>query len=157
MPSKKAKRRPRTRESQPGPATGRFSLPSWVPALIIVVASVVITFLLIREDLDARWGLLDDHEIMSFLGSDREATLAEFGPLLMSTEVGRIGTATRFRPSYYSMRIVETIAWGDSARLWYNGGRGFHPWSEFRPVGGFYSIGLSGSTDGLGQSLGRFW
>jgi hypothetical protein len=90
-----------------------------VQALIIVVASVVITFLLVREDLDARWGLLDDHEIMFFLGADRQARLGEFGPLLMSTEVGRIGTAMRFRPSYYSMRIAETIAWGDSPRMWY--------------------------------------
>ena len=132
MTSNKARQRPRASDLQLRPTTGPFSLPSWVQSLIIVVGSgwvqsfiivvvsVVITFLLVRENLDARWGIVDDHEIRLFLGEDHQARLGEFGPLLMSTEIGRIGgTATRFRPSYYSMRIAETIAWGDSPKLWY--------------------------------------
>lgn len=63
--------------------------------------------------------MIDDHEIAMFLGSDGKIKLSEIPSLLMTTEVGQWGSNLRYRPSYYTMRIVESALWRDNANLWY--------------------------------------
>lgn len=67
----------------------------------------------------AKLGMIDDHEIPLFLGTNGVITLAEFPGVLANTEVGEWGNNLRFRPSYYTLRIVETMLWRDNATLWY--------------------------------------
>lgn len=76
-------------------------------------------YFLIGQNFGAKLGIIDDHEIATFLGPDGKVGIEELVPTLMTTEVGQWGVATRYRPSYYSMRILETAIWRDDARLWY--------------------------------------
>ena len=111
----------RTRRNQ---ADGgwRSQWSKWKPYaswLLIVAGSLLATWLLLRENLDAKWWIQDDHRIQQCLGPDRKASLGEFGELLASTELRKLGTYPRVRPSYHVLRTLETIAWDDSPRLWY--------------------------------------
>lgn len=63
--------------------------------------------------------MVDDHEVVSFLGPDQEIKIMEIPKLLLKTEVGKWGSALRFRPVYYTLRIVESMAWKDNPQLWY--------------------------------------
>lgn len=85
----------------------------------VVVGSIGLAFFLYGQTTKAQWGMIDDHEIVHFLGSDRAMHVREFWPRLMETEVGSPGKFPRYRPAYYSLRLIETILWGDSVKLWY--------------------------------------
>lgn len=76
-------------------------------------------YYLVGNNFDAKLGIIDDHEIAMFLGQDGVVAPSEFVPTLMSTEVGQWGVNTRYRPSYYTLRILESAVWRDNAALWY--------------------------------------
>lgn len=63
--------------------------------------------------------MVDDHEIVSFLGPDQKIEISEIPQLILNTEVGKWGSALRFRPVYYTLRIIESMAWKDNPQLWY--------------------------------------
>lgn len=67
----------------------------------------------------AKLGMIDDHEIPYFLGSDGAITLAELPSVIGKTELGAWGEYLRFRPSYYTLRVMETMLWRDNATLWF--------------------------------------
>lgn len=67
----------------------------------------------------AQISLVDDHEILRFLGPDHRLLVWEIPALLGATEVGEFGAAGRFRPVYYTLRMLEASLFGDSAALWY--------------------------------------
>ena len=69
--------------------------------------------------LQALWGIIDDHEIMLFLGEDGKLPLHEIPSWLMQTEVGAWGAHARYRPTYYLLRLLETAVWGKNPMLWY--------------------------------------
>ena len=94
----------------------RSSRMRWLPILIGVG---LLTCVLLGPLLHAKWQGIDDHEIMKFLGQDRKAHITELVALLSDTEVARLGSFGRYRPSYYIARALEAVAWGDSPRLWY--------------------------------------
>lgn len=79
----------------------------------------VFGFYLMGDLFGAKLGMIDDHEIPLFLGTNGVITLAEYPGVLASTEVGEWGNNLRFRPSYYALRILETMLWKDNATLWY--------------------------------------
>ena len=81
---------------------------------------LIISYLALGVQLDARFGLVDDHEIMRYLGTDQEATIGEFWQILLEqTEIGAFGEMQRFRPIYYSFRVIETILWDGNVAYWY--------------------------------------
>jgi hypothetical protein len=86
----------------------------------IALGSIFFSFYLWGENLKAKWGVVDDHEIISFLGPSGSMSLARFPKLLMATEFSRPGISQRYRPSYYLLRLGETFFWGDSPFLWYS-------------------------------------
>jgi hypothetical protein len=90
-----------------------------IKIVLIILGSALFTFYLWGNNLDARWGVIDDHEIIEFMGSDGKVKLNELNHLLLSTEVGQPGKSLRYRPSFYLLRIIETFLWGDSPFLWY--------------------------------------
>lgn len=69
----------------------------------------------------AKFWLIDDHEILFFLRSktDQRSWADFFYVLLNQTEVGEFGINSRFRPSYYVLRLIETFLWKDNSTLWY--------------------------------------
>ena len=69
--------------------------------------------------LDAKWGLVDDHEIITFVGMDERLPPSRFIDSLNRTELNSSSTMTRFRPSYYVLRAIEAMVWGKAPSLWY--------------------------------------
>jgi hypothetical protein len=76
-------------------------------------------FYLVGNNFSAKLGMIDDHEIAMFLGSDGKTKLSEIPSVIMTTEVGQWGTNLRYRPSYYTLRVIETALWRDNATAWY--------------------------------------
>ncbi|TGL98127.1 hypothetical protein EHQ76_13950 [Leptospira barantonii] len=76
---------------------------------------------LFGPNLKAQWWLIDDHEIFYFLKTEKKPSswLDFFGILIDQTEVGQFGSSSRYRISYYSLRLIETILWKDNVFLWY--------------------------------------
>ncbi len=87
----------------------------WLPWLIFTLFG----FYLLGNNFSAKLGMIDDHEIAMFLGSDGKINATQIPSLILSTEVGEYGHALRYRPIYYSFRIIETALWRDNAQLWY--------------------------------------
>jgi len=63
--------------------------------------------------------MIDDHEIIAFMGNDHHLSFREIPKMLMKTEVGVPGQTSRYRPSYYLFRLIETAVWGDHPFFWY--------------------------------------
>lgn len=85
-----------------------------IPALCLLFA-----FYLVGGNLRAAMGMVDDHEIARFLGNDGRLELREIPGTLLATEIGQWGRFLRYRPAYYSFRVLETLLWRDNASLWY--------------------------------------
>jgi hypothetical protein len=69
--------------------------------------------------LGAKWGLIDDHEILNFIGPYSSLPLENIASAISTTELAWDSSASRFRPSYYFLRIFESVVWGKNASLWY--------------------------------------
>jgi hypothetical protein len=87
-------------------------LASFTVAVGIAVAALYRTW-------DARFGPIDDHEPLRWMGSDGSLGVDEWWSTFWSTEVGDWGSGGRFRPAYYAVRVTQTVLFGDSPRLWY--------------------------------------
>lgn len=87
----------------------------WLPWLVFALFG----FYLVGNNFSAKLGLIDDHEVALFLGSKGKIEVTEIPRLVDSTEIGQYGHALRYRPVYYTLRIVETAIWRDNAQLWY--------------------------------------
>ncbi len=71
------------------------------------------------NNLDAKWGLQDDHEIIDTLGPSQDLKISEFWKNLLKTEIAAPGSALRFRPAYSILRLSEMFLWGASPFKWY--------------------------------------
>lgn len=104
--------------------------------IIIAVVSFLVAAILFGINVFAQWWIIDDHEIMWFLGDDGRLGLSEVYPLLKETEIGHYGNYPRFRPSYYVLRLIEAVVWGDNPMLWY----GFRVWIVFFFISSFWLL-----------------
>ena len=97
--------------------------PLWrgvlIQEMLILFLSVLMGWALWSENLNAKFGLFDDHEIVSFLGVKSAIPFTEAMSLFKSTEALHPGATNRYRPSYYFLRFIEIYLWGDSPLLWY--------------------------------------
>lgn len=80
---------------------------------------MIFGYFLMSGNFHARLGMIDDHEIALFLGPDGRIPAYEIPHILGNTEVGKWGTYLRYRPSYYTLRVIETALFRDNAFLWY--------------------------------------
>lgn len=87
--------------------------------VLIALGSLILASMFYGTSMQASFGIIDDHEIALYLGSDHRITLGEIIPQLLSTEVGEPGTSLRYRPAYYLVRLLEAWAWGDNVAAWY--------------------------------------
>ena len=87
--------------------------------LVPIIVFAVFGYYLMGRLFSARLGMIDDHEIPYFLGSDGVITITELPKVIGMTEVGAWGEYLRFRPSYYTLRVIETMLWRDNATMWF--------------------------------------
>ncbi len=87
--------------------------------VVVIGGAIFLTYLFFGRVVGSNFGIIDDHEIALYLGSDHSIKLAELLPVLLTTEVGKPGSSLRYRPAYYALRLTEAFAWGDNVRLWY--------------------------------------
>ncbi len=85
--------------------------------LLYVIISGGLAIYLLYGNFFATWGMIDDHQIMFYLSSFQDGN--NYIQTLLTTEVGKWGQFPRYRPSYYSLRLLETLLWGDQVALWY--------------------------------------
>ena len=89
-------------------------------ALVLAAVAVGFTLYLWGPLGSARWDLIDDHEIAHLVGPGGRLALTDIpSTLLQETEVGLAGRASRFRPVYYALRLLECSAWGLEPSRWY--------------------------------------
>ncbi len=113
-----------TTVSEPSPVSGyleRLLFPQsrLQNFVAIIVMSGIFSWLLTGTQIfRANWGLIDDHQIFTFLGPDLKLPASEiWSTLLAKTEVGQL--QGRFRPSYYLIPLAETSLFGPDVHLWY--------------------------------------
>jgi hypothetical protein len=87
--------------------------------IVIVCLSGVFSYLLTGKQIAlANWGMIDDHEMFTFLGPNLHLAPGDiWNTLLTKTEIGTL--QGRFRPSYYLLKVIEAAAFGPNVHLWY--------------------------------------
>jgi hypothetical protein len=87
--------------------------------VVIVCLSVCFSYLLTgRQIYLANWGLIDDHEVFTYLGPGLHLSPGNiWTTLLAKTEVGQL--QGRFRPSFYFLKVLEASLLGANVHLWY--------------------------------------
>jgi hypothetical protein len=92
----------------------------WLTAAVTFAVSCMGSVLLAHPNLEASFGAIDDHEPLSWLGSDGRTSPAEaLSAYVGGTEVGLWPDASRFRPFYYAVRMGQALVFGDNVQLWY--------------------------------------
>ena len=87
---------------------------------IIIGLSLSASYYIFGENLKAQWWIIDDHEIMRFLGDDGRLDLKNIPTMLLTdTEIGDFGGKPRYRPSYYILRLLEASLWGNHPEYFY--------------------------------------
>ena len=98
----------------------RIVLSRNIHILCISFFSLGASFYFFRSNLGIQLGPIDDHEIVRFLGSDKQLWIWQIPSVLLTqTEVGQYAEGTRFRPAYYALRLLETSAFGIDSTSWY--------------------------------------
>lgn len=89
-----------------------LKIPVYVIALFVIFYSW-------EPLINAKWSIIDDHEIMSFIGDHERLPFSRIIPELKKTEVVQVGKSIRYRPVYYIFRLLESAVWGKNPRDWY--------------------------------------
>lgn len=87
---------------------------------LMLVVSLGLTWALYREAPSVNWWVIDDHEIHHLIGSQSRVSAAE-GLGLMANHIEVCAPSwhhPRYRPAYYSLRILEAVVWGKDIQGW---------------------------------------
>ncbi len=87
---------------------------------LMLVVSLGLTWALYREAPSVNWWVIDDHEIHQLIGSGPRISAAQ-GLELMANHIEVCAPSwhhPRYRPAYYSLRILEAVAWGKDVQGW---------------------------------------
>ncbi len=91
----------------------------WRAPLWAALAVAIVTYQL-GPMLRAEWELFDDAETLSWVPPGATLALSAVpGVVMACTEVGQFGKTARYRPVYYTTRVLETAALGPSPRRWH--------------------------------------
>jgi hypothetical protein len=103
-------------------AIWRFDYPQCskkTKLILIFVFSLAIAVLLYGNTLRGNWWVIDDHELINFMGPTGRLAWKEFIPKLLQTEVGQPGAYVRYRPIYFIFRLLGAAVLGNHPILWY--------------------------------------
>ncbi len=134
--------------------------------LLIIFSSLFLSLYLFGKNLDSKWWYLDDHEIMKYLGDDGKISLNELPEVLINdTEVGDYGSYERYRPSYFVLRLLGSVIWGNNPEMWYLSRIliitvflsiiWYVVWKEFNLVTGFFIVIAVLSANYWGELISR--
>ncbi|MBF0338087.1 MAG: hypothetical protein HQL05_09670 [Nitrospirae bacterium] len=90
-----------------------------VKFIAIVLCSFALSWYIFSVSLDARWYIIDDHEIMNFLGPDKHISLLDTPLLIEKTEIVNLEIHPRYRPAHWLIVILQSWLWGDNPFAWY--------------------------------------
>jgi len=80
--------------------------------------SVALVIQLFGANLKADFGLVDDHQILTFIDHAARG-FRDFFHLFRFSEIVHFGMSNRYRPGYYTLYIFESLLWGPNPFLWY--------------------------------------
>ena len=102
-------------------AAQQLSKLSRITACVVAqVTSVVFGLFALSGNFGTVFGPIDDHEPLSWLDSEGNLSPSQFFDVLIGrTEFGDFGESSRFRPSYYFVRVGQATLFGDDPALWY--------------------------------------
>jgi hypothetical protein len=87
---------------------------------VVLVGCLALSFWMNWGSLRARLGPIDDHELATLLGPDRSLKFWNIPyELFVNTEVGDLGSTSRFRWGFYLRRLIETSIFRDNAGIMY--------------------------------------
>ena len=87
--------------------------------LVALTFFFVFSFLLIGKNLQSKWWIIDDHEIVAYIGKDFRLSARDWWISLKGSEAFHPGVSPRYRPVYYFLRFTEMSLWGKSPFGWY--------------------------------------
>jgi hypothetical protein len=90
-----------------------------IKLLLIFVFGFGMVILLYGNALRGNWWVIDDHELINFIGPSGHLAWNEFIPKLLQTEVGTPGAYIRYRPIYFTFRLLGAVILGNHPVLWY--------------------------------------
>ncbi|KJU85755.1 conserved hypothetical protein, membrane [Candidatus Magnetobacterium bavaricum] len=90
-----------------------------VKFIAIVLCSLALSYYIFSASLDARWYIIDDHEIMNFLGPEKHISLLDTPSLIEKTEIVNLNIHPRYRPAHWLIVILQSWLWGDNPFGWY--------------------------------------
>lgn len=89
-----------------------FKLLTYIaPILLILYSYLPLT--------QAKWAVIDDHEIVNFIGNQASLPIADIPKVLNTTEIGLNQTIPRFRPTYFSLRVAFSSFVGHYPGVWH--------------------------------------
>lgn len=107
-------------------ATCRVRIDGWFRSHRIAgfiatgVTCAFATWLGLSPGLEARFGVIDDHVILSQLGPGRKRLQWRQWPeRIQASEAFSFGTKGRYRPAYSALQLSECCWWGREVRRWY--------------------------------------
>src|SRR6478672_3065780 len=100
-------------------ATGFLRVVEDRKLVIIIAASLAMSFVLWQPLFQAKFWIVDDHQIITTLGPSKSFGVADIPEAVLGGEVGQPFVAQRFRPSYIVLRVLETYLWRDNATAWF--------------------------------------
>lgn len=86
---------------------------------LLLLLSASFSFFLLKDNFSAKFGMIDDHQIINSLGSDLKLNYYELPPLLYNNVVSTYGTFIRQVPTYLVLRSLEIFLWGNNPFFWY--------------------------------------
>lgn len=94
----------------------RAAVAAWWVRALALGAVLAYVLVLLGPTLRAEFWMIDDHEIVKMLGPDGRVSVGEVPGLLRQWVPERIG---RFRPLYYTTKVMEAFAFGDRPWAWH--------------------------------------
>ena len=86
--------------------------------MVFIIIQLAV-FISLRQLIFSKFGVIDDHEIIRWLGPDKKLSLSDIFNEYSKTEISSWPRSSRFRPFYYLFRLIETFLWRDNTALWY--------------------------------------